>query len=113
MMMTPLFAATERASGLFCCLFLNNYCLLRFFLNFGRPDFNYLGLIHFWFLNGNDFKLDLYLFHFFFLVQRGNDLSSNVDLHILLSFEKSLHDVDVFIAQDSDIIIILVEEGDV
>lgn len=109
-MMTPLFAVTERASGLFWCLLLNHNCLLRFLLDCNRLDFNHFWLLHFWFHNRDDFKLDLYFFHFFFLGLRDIDFSRNIDLHIFLSFEESLHDVDVFIAQDSDIIIILIEE---
>ena len=116
MMMTPLFVVTERAFRLFWYLFFNHHCVLRFFLDFidfNRLDFNHLRFFHLCFLNGNDFKFDLNLFYFFYLGQRDMNVSSNINLHIFLSFEESLHDINVFITQDSDIIIILIEEGDV
>lgn len=41
------------------------------------------------------------------------ELSDNVDLDIFFALEDCLHDFDIIAAEDGDIIIILIEEGDV
>jgi hypothetical protein len=93
---------------LLCSLFLSHNSWF-FHLLLHKLDFD---LIYRFYLH---FRLDLFLnLHFFnFLFRLGIELSEHIDLDILFAFEDCLHDFDIFIAEDGDIIIVLIEEGDV
>jgi hypothetical protein len=111
-MVAPLFLFFAGTFGLFGNFLLNHYLFNLLDLHFGRPN-----LVH--------YNIDFNFLRLFFLDQLSRDVldfwlrvgcvdfPSDVDLDVLLAFEDGLHDFDVVIAEDGDIVIVLIEEGDV
>ena len=99
-------------------LFNNNH-FNDFFLHLGwlNLDLFHLNLNLNWLLNFGDLNffdfLNVNYFLFWFYLRNINvvDFSFHINLHILFAFKDSLHDLDVLIAQNGNLIIFLVEEG--
>ena len=108
-------------------LFLNSFFPLLFYNYLFNNYFFFFNLdwlfLNFRLLNLNGFfRLgDLNLFDFwndYFLIwfYLGNiniiNFSFHINLHILLSLKHCLHNLDVLVAEDGDLVIILIEEGE-
>ncbi len=109
-------------------LFLNNFFLFLFLYN--HLFNNYLFLFNLdwlflnfyllnrdWFLRLGDLNLfDFYNNYFLSWFYFGNinvvNFSFHINFHIFLSFKDCLHNLDILVAEDANLVIILIEEGE-
>lgn len=105
-MMSPLFLLLTWWLHLLTIFFFNNNGLLHLFHH--GSDLNYFSRFFFRLFNyRNNYFSNNFFFH------KGIDLSCDVDLDIIFSFEDGLHDIDIIVAEYGDVIIIFIEEWDV